>query len=192
MPRHKIFQNLLIMTSACLMVSCTLKDHSDIKPVPSLNFDYLEPYNVDNGRATITQTFTPDLMTMKVTKEFGESPADLVRRYAQSRFETNAPRQSLVINIKEASLSKITSLTDPLMFMTGLSKDIYVLKIFLELFPVSMEGNKTNPHTVYYEQQLTMSENVTLAARENAQFEFYEKTINDIDKAISDIVLNKL
>lgn len=189
----KIQRFLFLLFVACLVSSCTLMDHSGAKPAPSLMFDHLQPYSANDRTVMITQSFTPDEMTLAVTKEFGESPAHLISRYAQSRFVTNstATKNGMIFNIKEASLSKQTRETDPLLFMTGSTLDKYKMKIFLELFPVLADGKKSNPFTLYYEQELKLSENVSLADREYAQFEFYEKMINDIDKAVTDIMLNK-
>ncbi|MEM7618232.1 MAG: hypothetical protein AAF244_02495, partial [Pseudomonadota bacterium] len=187
------FKLVFVIVMSCFVSSCTLMDHSGVKPTPSLMFDHLQPYSANGRTVMVTQSFTPDKMTLAVTKEFGESPAHLVSRYAQSRFVTNSviTNSGMIFNIKEASLTKQTRETDPLLFMTGSTLDKYKMKVFLELFPVLADGKKADPFTLYYEQELKLSENVSLADREYAQFEFYEKMINDIDQAVSNIMLKE-
>jgi len=186
---------LLLFLMGVFVSSCTVLDHSGAKPLPDLTFSHLNPFIVKGGATRITQTFTPDEMTRIVSGEFVESPAFMLRRYANKRFVIegqNALPTTFVFNIQKASLSKNTSNTDPLNFMIGLSQDTYKLVVFLELAQVQPNGQQSAPHTIFYEQDLIVSSNVSLEEREIAQFKFYERMITDIDRAVSDIVLNKL
>lgn len=190
------FKILPLIIISCIfgvgISGCTITDHSAAKPLPDLTFDYLTPLAVNNGATRITQSFQAGEMTRKTTPEFGQSPALLLKRYANQRFITTGAPQTFVFNIKKARLTKTTSNTDALNFMIGLSIDVYTVEIFLELSLLQSNNQKAQPHTIYYEQKLTVSSNVTLEEREYAQFQFYEKMITDIDRAVTDIVQNKL
>ncbi len=185
-----------LLSIACLFTiglsGCTVTDHSAAKPLPDLTFNYLTPFAVNNGATRITQSFQAGEMTRNTAPEFGQSPAFLLKRYANQRFVTTGAPQTFVFDIKKARLTKATSNTDALNFMVGLSMDIYKVEVLLELSLLQFNGRKAQPHTIYYEQKLTLSSNVNLKEREYAQFEFYEKMITDIDRAVSDIVQNKL
>lgn len=186
---------VLACAMACTLLGCTVIDHTGAKPLPDLTFNHLKAYSIKGGSTRITQSFKPDEMTRRVSNEFGQSPAFLLKRYANDRFvvdgQNNLPT-TFVFNIKTAKLTKNTSDTDPLNFMIGISIDTYNLEVLLELSLMQADGQQAAPHTIYYEQKLVVSSNVTLEEREFAQFEFYERMMSDIDRAISDIIMNKL
>ncbi len=183
---------VIVLLLSVGIAGCTTADYSTAKPLPSLTFNHLNPYSVNSGATRITQSFQSGDMTRQTSLEFGKSPASLLKQYANQRFITSGAPQTFVFNIKKAKLSKTSSNTDALNFMVGLSLDVYKMEILLELSLLHPNGKKAQPHNVYYEQKLTLSSNVTLKEREYAQFEFYEKMITDIDRAVSDIIQNKL
>jgi len=102
------------------------------------------------------------------------------------------PSKTFRFNIKNAQIRKSSGATDGLSFMTGLSEDQYMLEVFLELSKILDDGSQAAPHTVFYKQVLTMSSNNSIHDKELGFFKFYEDMMVDIDRAVSDIVQNKL
>ncbi|MEM9469872.1 MAG: hypothetical protein AAF988_06895 [Pseudomonadota bacterium] len=174
-----------------MITGCESPVYKKAKPVPVIGFAHLNAFTVQGGGTDIQQSFVDDARTIAVSREFGMTPAELIKRYANNRFNVTQQPTSLVFDIKTASLKKYQEETDPLAIMTGLTNDIYKMTVLIAMHPVR-DGIKKDPFTIYYEQELIISSNTSLADREYRQFEFMEDMITDIDQSVAQIVTTKL
>ncbi|MEM6811750.1 MAG: hypothetical protein AAF549_04705 [Pseudomonadota bacterium] len=192
MHRHNIINKAFLIVAIFVLAGCTSPLDPKAKPVPQINFSHLEALSVRNGFVQIQQSFIEDDQTRLVSREFQASPAAFLQNYAANRFKTNGSPVRLVFDIEKAALSKVTEQINALSFMMGAETDIYKLDVFINLFPVDTGGRQTEPFTIFYQRKLVLSSNVSLAERDYRRFEFFEKMINDIDRAVNDIVTTKL
>lgn len=162
------------------------------KPLPTLNFAHLTPYQVDGGGVMLSK----EGQSPSTVDGLSESPDQLLWRYAQSRFDTRAAPTRLSFHIQTASYTKqkpsAGGLPDAIGFWTGGAKDVYRLDILTRLSPIDNNGRKSSPFTVALKRDLFLPHNLSLAEREFREFEFFEKALHDIDRAVTDIVTNQL
>ncbi len=187
---------VLIMTAlmTSLLMGCTLNSNPKGMPLPNLDFSYIEPYRVFNGAVEIKQDFSPNAKTNEALRSFVTAPHVIINDYAQNRFVTakeNLPVR-MVLNIEKADVLKTTMNQGMIGFLTGDNQDAYHLDILITLAEIDLNGRIKEPYHISISRKISLSENLTLAERDFHQFEFLEKMMRDLDKAVNKILFKKM
>ena len=179
-----------------LLVGCAETPKPMGMPLPDISYDHLNPYTVRGGRVDIRQSYKPDETTKAIAKEFPIAPDLLLRRYAYNRFVTESLPVQMVFNIEKASLTKeiydANTVSNVTGFFTGAAQDVYGLDVSLSLFIIDKQGHLQKPFKVGLKREALIRQNLSLAEKEFRLFEFLEQSMSDIDRAIVDIVTQKL
>jgi hypothetical protein len=160
------------------------------KPLPSLTYSNLNPYSVFGGSVIVRESYKD--RGGKSYMDFVVQPSNLLRDYAYSRFYTTGQPQRMVFDIRHANVTHKTEEGGMAGFFSGADKDVYNLDILIAMSVIKPDGRFTNPFTITIDRQLEVPQNASVAEREYQQFRFMEKTMHDIDRAVSEIVVNKL
>ena len=76
--------------------------------------------------------------------------------------------------------------------LTFQEEEQYHLLIDISMFPISEKSKSSAPYGINIDRTLKLSENLSLSQKEFRQFEFIEKAMSDIDRAIMDIITNRI
>lgn len=182
---------LCICLSLCLWVSaCGSTDTPMGKPLPELTYSNLNPYSVRGGSIIVRESHKEKQLHQ--TSDFVIPPGELLKRYADNRFYTEGVPQRMVFDIRKAKVEHKTKETGMMGFVSGSDKDLYYLDILIVMSLLKPDGSLNKPYTISVQRKLEVSQNASIAQREFAQFEFLEKAMTDIDRAVTDIVIEKL
>jgi hypothetical protein len=176
-----------------MLVACSHHPSPRGKPLPDLNYDYLNPYLVFDGRVDVRQSFKADDHTAQAVKNFVIAPDKLLQRYGLNRFVVKGSLPvRMVFDLRRATLRQRFVEKNPVGFLTGANAEFYTLDILIALSEVTPTGQKKAPYTISLIRELRLAENLSLSEREFRQFEFLEKVMRDIDRAVNDILKNKM
>ncbi len=186
---HKFYQSLLLL---CLFLApaCTRPYAPLGKPVPSFSYNHLGEMRAHNGAVRVERS---NVQSAHKNKDFIGNPYEVLSSYADHRFDQNLELPlRLIFNIQRANLIK--TLPEQNMFerLTFQDREQYQLLIDIEMTPVSQQGELQKPYTIEMDRVLQLSENISLSQKEFRQFEFLEKAMTDIDRAVVDILTNRL
>ena len=188
-------RQIILKLSLCLSLSlciaaCSSVDTPMGKPLPELTYSNLNPYSVFGGSVLVRESHKENAVAQ--TQNFVIAPDALLHRYAMNRFFTEGGPQKMVFDIRKASVKHDVKETGVMGFVSGSDKDIYYLDILIAMSVVKLDGSLNKPYTITIQRELEVSQNASIAEREFAQFEFLEKAMTDIDRAVTEIVTNKL
>lgn len=178
---------LFLAISLCL-TACVQPSDPMGKPLPNITYHHLNPYTVNGGGVLVKESYTLSPETQKNNKEFVMAPDALLKHYTYSRFVTDKKPFNLIVDIRKADLSKTKKDAGALGFISGEDKDIYTLNLFMTLSFVK-SSKVLSPYTIALDRKLALPHNISLAEKEFRQFEFLEKAMTDVDKAVTDIVV---
>ena len=189
-PRQKALK-FCISLSLCLLISaCGSIDAPMGKPLPELTYSNLNPYSVFGGSVIIREGYKEKQLHQNV--DFVMPPGDLLGKYARNRFYTEGVPQKMVFDIRKAKVEHKTQDSGMMGFISGADKDLYYLDILLVMSVLKSDGSLNKPYTISVQRKLEVPQNASIAEREFAQFEFLEKAMSDIDRAVTEIVVEKL
>lgn len=171
-----------------MCTACTRMPAPVGKPLPALTFDALSPLSVQGGSAHIKMDFSQ----AKEEADFILSPRAVVSDYISHRFNNDRTDPvTFVIDVLQVDLAKSLQSKEFLGALNVKDDEIYTLVINVALFPVN-DGYQQEPYQVTINRKLVLSEYLSLSEKEIRQFEFLEKAIHDLDKAITQIVAERL
>lgn len=115
------------------------------------------------------------------------APDVLLKHYVYSRFTTDQKPFNLIFDIRKVELKKAEKEVGVLGYVSGQDKDIYTLNLFITMSFIK-SSKALSPYTIALDRDLELPHNISLAEKEFRQFEFLEKAMSDLDKAVTDIV----
>lgn len=195
MPKNTLFNHLrkpsnllFFLLSVLLCTACARMPAPIGKPLPTLTFHTLSPLSVQGGSAHIKMDFSQ----AKEEADFILSPREVVADYVSNRFnnDRNDP-VTFVVDVLQVDLVKALQSKELLGALNVKDDEIYTLVINVALFPVK-DGYQQEPYQVTINRKLILSEYLSLSEKEIRQFEFLEKSIHDLDKAMSQIINERL
>lgn len=179
---HKIFiLSVLFILSACSGAADRMG-----KPLPSLDYSALTPYAVQQGRVEVRKSYTE--YERPTQASFVRSPEFTIENYALSRFDLVTGVRRMVFDIQKLSLIRQEQKLKYFDSFFGNKRDVYQFNLFVTMIPVQESGTARAPYTIDIDRTLTLTPDLSIAEREFRQFEFLEKAMSDLDKAVSDIV----
>ena len=181
-----------IFLSICLVgtVSCTRSEAPLGKPVPSLSYNHLGAVRVSGGAVQVNK---PEVRPVSDIGDFVADPYEVLSTYADRRFYQDSklsPR--MVFQINQAEIKKIIPTKTAFERLTFQEEEQYHLLIDISMFPISEKSKSSAPYGINIDRTLKLSENLSLSQKEFRQFEFIEKAMSDIDRAIMDIITNRI
>jgi len=182
----------LLLSALLFLGGCSHSPQPLGKPLPQLSYDNLNPYTIHGGSVRVQQSFSPDNEQQILVEEFPIAPDRLIQRYANRRFVTTGALEKLIFDIKDASIVKISDEENMVGFLSGAATDYYKFNILITMTPVRADGLRVGPFTIKFSRDLSIPQNASLAEREFRQFEMLEKSIQAIDRAVTDMVQNKM
>lgn len=182
----------IILFAPLLIAGCAQNPQPLGRAVPDLRYDHLEPYTVRGGAVQIRQGYRLNDQTKAAFQDFQKSPDMVLMDYAYQRFLTQGRPVAMVFNIEKLSMRKLSDKENIIGFLSGAAADSYILDLFISLSPVKGDGTLSDPYTIKLQRRLDIPSQSSLAEREFRQFEFIEKIIHDLDRAITTIVTEKL
>lgn len=185
-------KNNIFLVAVLFLIGCSYAENPMGKPLPKLSYENLNPYSVHRGSVIIQQSFKPDEQTKRLSAELPVAPDRIIQRYASRRFITGGTSAKLVFDIQDATLVKVADEDNLVGFLSGAAEDYYKFNVFIAMTPIRADGKRAAPFTIKLNRQLIVSQNASVAEREFRQFEFLEKMIADIDRTVSDMVINKM
>lgn len=179
----------LILVISLFLTACGSVDKPMGKPLPQLTYSNLNPYSVYGGSVEIRESYR---QVGGKNAHFVMAPEKLLKDYAINRFYTTGQPRTMVFDIQKASITESVKDSGMMGFVTGADKDVYDLNILIAMHVIRRDGTLQDPFTIALNRQLDVSQNASIAEREIEQFEFLEKAMTDIDKAVTDIVVKRL
>lgn len=186
------FLSFVVLGVGLSLVGCTQNPQPLGKPLPQLTYENLQPLTPWQGAVNIRQSFRPDVRAIEAAKEFKTPPDVLLQRYAGHRFMTEGRPVKLVFDIRDATVIKKTDEENLIGFLSGASKDTYVLTYAIRMLPVDENGAEKDPFIINMKRELFIPHRSSLSDREYLQFEFLENAIHDIDKIVSEMVNTRM
>ena len=186
--RHRL-KTAICLSFCLLLLGCGSTQKPMGLPLPDLTYSNLNPYSVFGGSVTVVESHKQRKFK---SDRFVMSPSLLLKRYADNRFYTSGEPRTMIFDIKRATITHATKESGLVGYFVGADKDIYHLDVSIVMSVVRPDGTLNKPFTIAMERKLEVSQGASIAEREFAQFEFLEKAMTDIDRAVTDIVIHKL
>ncbi len=183
MKKNYSFFSLLILL---VIMGCTQPPSPMGKPLPHFDYSALTPYKIREGKVGIKKTY--QAYPRLTQADFIRSPDMTVEQYAISRFETDNGIQKMVFDIQKLSMTKQKQKMSFFNSLFGNEKEIYHFELFIAMIPLNIQGRAEKPYTVQIDRKLILTPDYSIAEREFRQFEFLEKNMNDLDRAVNNII----
>ena len=104
-PIARLLTKYFLLFPLLMLVACSHHPSPRGKPLPDLNYDYLNPYLVFDGRVDVRQSFKADDHTAQAVKNFVIAPDKLLQRYGLNRFVVKGSLPvRMVFDIRRATL----------------------------------------------------------------------------------------
>jgi hypothetical protein len=151
-----------------------------------MDYSALTPYTIKQGHVEIRNSFLQ--YERPAQAEFVRSPEVTLQNYSSKRFNTRTGPKKMVFDIQRLSLTHKREEMQYFDSLFGNEKDVYNFDFFAALIPINNQGLAEQPYTISMDRQLVLTPDYSVAEREFRQFEFLEKAISDLDRAVTDIV----
>lgn len=183
---HKCRALPVIIGMTCLLAGCSSTPSPMGKPLPSFDYSALTPYTVQQGRVEVRKSYTEYVRPTQAS--FIRSPELTIENYALSRFDLVTGVRRMVFDVQKLSLTQSVQKLKYFDSLFGSERDVYALDLFISIIPVTQSGKAQAPYTINMDRTLTLPPNLSISEREFRQFEFLEKVMSDLDKAVTEIV----
>ncbi len=176
----------ITLSIACLLAGCSSSPNPMGKPLPSFDYSALTPYTVQKGRVEVRKNYTE--YERPAQASFIRSPELTLENYALSRFDLVTGVRHMVFDVQKLSMTKTTQKLKYFDSLFGNERDVYSFNLFITMIPVANDGTARTPYTINMDRTLTLPPDLSISEREFRQFEFLEKIMSDLDKAVTQIV----
>jgi len=176
--------NKALILFVFLLMGCSHNAKPLGKPLPTLTYAHLSPVAVQGGHVRVQQSFRFDPANEETLARFAVKPDIALQNYARQRFVQSGGRNTLVFDIQNASISKLSDEENLVGFLSGQAEDVFMLNVLIHMTPVRLDGQRAAPFQVTYKKRLSLPQNISVAQREFRQFEMIEKAIAAIDGEI--------
>lgn len=180
---------------ACVLGACSSSTKYSGKPVPEMTFAHVSPLYLDISDVEIENQYDPDRDPDDVSSSFPTPPDIALKRYADTRLKASgAGEDTLKFVIEDARV--MHNYIEPeggfsYWTKTG-GKDHYNVKMRLKIFKQEADGDDSTQSILKLERAISIPDTYSLSEREMEQLKFLEMLMNDVDKAVTDILVHKL
>jgi len=181
----------LLSIAVIILMGCSHNPQPLGKPLPKLTYAHLNPMAVHSGTVRIQQSFRPTRKQQDTLNQFALAPSEVLKNYANKRFlrsRDTGHEEKLIFDVQDASVIKVSDEESLVGFLSGDAEDVFVIDVLIHMTPVRNDGQRAAPFKVAHKQQLSLSQNISLAERQFRQFEAIEKMMSAIDKRIIEMI----
>lgn len=190
MINHPFYLKLFLVILCVFLVSCTSTPKPEGKPLPEMTFSHYLPMTLDLAKVDIKNKYNPGADPADVSGTFPTSPDVALRLYAQNKLRTKGRSGQLVFTIEEAKVLHSVQESDNKLsrWLKQNRTETYEMFISIKLDSIKNTGKLTT--VLNMQKSFTLPESVSLAERELLQMTFLEGVVKDIDKALTESIIN--
>jgi len=170
-----------LLSFLLMLAACADMPKPEGKPVPDLDYSYLEKLTANGMSARITYSYQTkknnDIQALAIPL-----PA-LLERYLNERFMTSENNYGYIIDVAELSATRRTTREGVFGGLLGGDEET-VVRAVLTFTPYNFSGALDKIYTLTAQRRLTTNSNISLADRELAEVELLEAFIGDINEKV--------
>lgn len=191
--RHYVFLAAAALLSLFLW-GCASKEGVEGKPLPDFNFQYIEKIPVQVGAVEALNRYGGNKLRDDLGDQYAVSPDQTLQRFLDSRFQPQAMRGRLVLEIQEASVFRFEedSKNRVAQWLDVAGYEEYLLTLSVNVRAIDIPGYKELSKVLTAQRKIKFSEHASVAEREYHQFEALEKAIKDMDTALQRVVKEEM
>lgn len=183
----------LVLFAGFALAACTTAAPEG-KPLPDLTFAHVAPLSVNVAAVEIVNDANSSADPRDVSSSFPAAPDITLRRYAERRIQANGVEGTLKFVIEEARIYHDVSQEDnKFVNWTGLDRlDNYDVSLRIRLFVEHPGGAQSNHAILNLKRTISIPQRYSLSEKEQEKFNFLEMLMDDVDKAVTDALQNKM
>ncbi len=183
----------VLVLCALMLAGCT-SSTPEGKPMPELTFAHIVPLPVDVAAIAVENKYDPSADPRDMSSSFPTPPDIVLRRYADKRLQATGPANTLKFVIEDAPIYQ--SLVQPAgnftLWMGMKRKELYEVAMKIRMFTVDDAGQESTHSILNIRRSIAIPERYSLSRKEEEKFKFLEMLMDDVDRAVTQTLTDKM
>lgn len=184
---------LMVVGCAVMVSGCATKTPEG-KPLPVLTFDNVAPLPVKVAEVNIQNKFDPSADPRDVSSSFPSAPDVALRQFAEKRIQPAGSKGTLEFVIEDAHIHH--SLVQPAGKFTGWlglnRKDLYEVSLRIRMYVQQADGAEGEHSILNLQRSIAIPQRYSVAQKDQEKFNFLEMLMDDVDKALTETLKEKM